>query len=142
MSFGYGIGDIIAVVSLSERIAQEVQNYRDAPRHFQQLGAELSLLRTTFQSVLQVKATNTHNMEFLERIRAIALHCRPVLQSFMDKMRSSESSLGTMRSVGGMSAIGKRLHWSVITRKDVDELRKVLLSEMVAINTLLGVQQL
>lgn len=44
MSFGYGIGDVIAVVNLFERIAQEVQNYRDAPPHFQQLGAELSLL--------------------------------------------------------------------------------------------------
>jgi hypothetical protein len=142
MSFGYAIGDVIAVVNLFERIAQEVQNYRDAPRHFQQLGAELSLLRTTIQSVMQVKATVPHDLEFLERIRAIAIHCRPALQSFMDKMRSSESSLGNMRSAGGMSAIGRRLHWSMITRKDVDELRKILLSEMVAINTLLGVQQL
>jgi hypothetical protein len=99
MSFGYAVGDVIAVIGLLERIAQEVQNYRDAPRHFQQLGAELALLHSTIQCVLQVEATQAHEVEILERIRALAMHCRP------------------------------------------EDVRRVVLSEIVAINTLLGVRQ-
>ena len=142
MSFGFSVGDVITVLNLFERVAVEVRNYRDAPRHFQQLGAELQLLRTTLQRLLQLQPGGEEEKEQLEHIRAIAMHCHQPLLSFINKMRPNEASLGPSRSMVTLGSIGRRLHWSLITRNDVDELRKVIMAEMTAINLLLAVQQM
>ena len=142
MSFGFAVGDVIAVVQLFERVATEVRNYRDAPQHFQQLGTELHLLQRTLQRLLQVEPNDEDEREQLEQIRAIALHCHQPVQAFIHKMRPSNVSLGHVSSSRTLSTIGRRLHWSLVTRGDVDELRKVIMSEMVAVNMLLAIQQL
>ena len=142
MSFGFTIGDAIAVINLLERAVVEIRNYRNAPRHFQQLATELHLLQSTLQRLLQIKPYDDEEHAHLEHIRAIAIHCSQPLQAFMAKMRSSEKSLGHVRSAGTLSTFGTRLHWSLITRQDVEEVRKVVLTEMTAINMLLGMQQL
>ncbi|MCJ1472303.1 hypothetical protein MMC13_000950 [Lambiella insularis] len=142
MSFGYAVGDVIAILNLFERVAIEVRNYRQAPQHFQQLAVELHLLQQTLHQLLRVEPSDDEEKEQLERIRAVALHCHQPLQAFINKMRPSERSLGPVQSAGTLSTIGRRLHWSLVTRNDVDDLRKVVLAELTAVNVLLGVQQL
>ena len=142
MSFGYAVGDVIAILQLFERVALEVRNYRNAPQHFQQLGVELQLLQGTLRRLLQVEATCEDEKQQLEHIRAIVIHCHQPIQAFINKMRGSENSLGHVRPSTTLSTIGRRLRWSLITKNDVDDLRKVVMSEMIAINMLLGLQQL
>ncbi|KAF5722435.1 hypothetical protein FMUND_2947 [Fusarium mundagurra] len=142
MSFGYGVGDVITVLGLFERIAIELRNYQDAPTHFQQLRAELDLLRGTLKRILSLEPECDAEREILAQIRAIVIYCAQPLQSMADKMRSKESSLGHFRTTRSLVSIGTRLHWSMIDQTDVKGLRKILLSQMAAINTLLSVQQL
>jgi hypothetical protein len=142
MSFGFSVGDFLAAIHTIKRVAEEVQSYKDAPRHFQQLSAELRLLHNTLQCVLHIQTTDSSELAGLDRIRMIAMHCHQPLQAFIDKMRPKETSLGHFRSAGTASTIGRRLHWSLIAKKEVEDMRKVIMSEMVAINVLLGVQQL
>ena len=142
MTFGCGIGDVIAILGVFERLAAEVRNYRDAPQHFQQLGVELQLLQTTLQRLLQIEPDGEDEVRQLEQIRAIAIHCHRPVQAFISKMRLSETSLGHVRSSSTLSTVSRRLHWSLIGKKDVDELRQVVMSEMIAINILLGMQQM
>ena len=142
MSLGYGLGDVIAILNLFERVALGVRSYRSAPEHFQQLGAELHLLQRALHRLLQVEPSDEDEARELEQIRAIAIHCHQPIQAFVNKMRPSDKSLGHVPSSRTLSTIGHRLHWSLITRKDVDDLRKVIMSEMIAINMLVGMQQL
>ncbi|KAF5585822.1 hypothetical protein FPANT_7376 [Fusarium pseudoanthophilum] len=141
MSFGYGVGDVIAVLGLFERIAVELRNYKDAPLHFQQLRAELDLMRGTLKRVLSLEPESEAERETLEQIRAIVIYCARPLQSMADKMRSKESSLGHFKTTRSLRSIGTRLHWSMIGLDDVQELRKTVMSQMAAINVLLSVQQ-
>ncbi|KAI0808513.1 hypothetical protein GGR55DRAFT_680199 [Xylaria sp. FL0064] len=142
MSFGFAIGDVIAVLGLFERVAVELRNYKNAPTHFQQLGVELELLHSTLKHVLCLSPEDAAEAKTLEQIRAIVMHCLPPIQALVGKMRSKQSSLGHYRSRRSLSNIGTRLHWSMIAQKDVEDLRTTLLSEMVAINMLLSAQQL
>ena len=135
-------GEIIAILGLFERVAVELRNYKDAPAHFQHLGVELDLLRSTLRHALQLRPENDDERQVLNKVGAIATHCLQPLQAMADKMRSKESSLGHFRTTRNLVNIGTRVHWSLIARKDIDELRKVILAEMVAINMLLSAQQL
>ncbi|KAI0441916.1 hypothetical protein F4803DRAFT_521157 [Xylaria telfairii] len=142
MSFGFAIGDVIAVLGLFERVAVELRNYKNAPTHFQQLGVELQLLHSTLKHVLCLPPEDVAENKTLEQIRAIVMHCLPPIQALASKMRSKQSSLGHYRNTRSLSNIGTRLHWSMIAQKDVEDLRATLLSEMVAINILLSAQQI
>ncbi|KAI1073290.1 hypothetical protein LB507_010811 [Fusarium sp. FIESC RH6] len=142
MSFGYAVGDVIAVLGLFERIAIELRNYKDAPMHFQQLRAELDLVHSTLKHVLSLEPDCKEEHQTLEQIRAIVLHCSAPLQGMVNKMRSKESSLGHFKSSKTLSNIGERLHWSMIAQGDVDSLRKIIMSQMASVNILLSVQQL
>lgn len=135
-------GEVIAILGLFERVAIELRNYKDAPLHFQHLGVELDLLRSTLRHALQLRPDNDDERHTLDKVGAIAMHCLQPLQAMAEKMRAKESSLGHFRTAGSLVNIGTRVHWSLIARKDVDELRKVVLAEMVAINMLLSAQQL
>ncbi|KAF5009438.1 hypothetical protein FDECE_4319 [Fusarium decemcellulare] len=142
MSFGYAVGDVIAVLGLFERVAIELRNYKDAPAHFQQLRAELDLVHGTLKHVLQLEPESQAERQTLEQIRAIVVHCSQPLQSMVDKMRFKEGTLGHFRTTRSLSNIGTRLHWSMVAQSDVDGLRKTMMSQMAAINILLSVQQL
>ncbi|KAF4437391.1 hypothetical protein F53441_13068 [Fusarium austroafricanum] len=142
MSFGCAVGDVIAVLGLFERIAIELRNYKDAPTHFQQLRAELDLVHSTLKHVLSLDPECEEELQTLEKIRAIVMHCSQPLQAMVGKMRSKDGSLGHFKTTRSLSAIGTRLHWSIIAKSDVDSLRQVVMSQMSAINILLSVQQL
>ncbi|EXL54410.1 hypothetical protein FOCG_05279 [Fusarium oxysporum f. sp. radicis-lycopersici 26381] len=142
MSFGYAVGDVIAILGLFERIAIELRNYKDAPMHFQRLCAELDLVRSTLKHVLMLEPESPAERQRLEKVRAIIMHCGQPLQSMAEKMRAKESSLGHFKTTRSLSSIGTRLHWSMIAQGDVEELRKTIMSQMAAINILLSVQQI
>ncbi|KAI1411106.1 hypothetical protein F5Y13DRAFT_201635 [Hypoxylon sp. FL1857] len=142
MSFGFAVGDVIAVLGLFERISVEIRNYKNAPAHFQRLSVKLDLLRSALQRVLQQSPDNETEGQTLEQIRAIVIHCMCLLQTLADKMQAKEGRLGHFRTTRSLGNIGTRLHWSMIAQKDVDEILKTIKSEMVAINTLLLTQHL
>ncbi|TXB99616.1 hypothetical protein FocTR4_00013632 [Fusarium oxysporum f. sp. cubense] len=142
MSFGYAVGDVIAILGLFERIAIELRNYKDAPMHFQRLCAELDLVRSTLKHALILEPESPAERQTLEKVRAIITHCGQPLQSMAEKMRAKESSLGHFETTRSLSSIGTRLHWSMIAQGDVEELRKTIMSQMAAINILLSVQQI
>ncbi|KAL7757394.1 hypothetical protein ACKLNR_011921 [Fusarium oxysporum f. sp. zingiberi] len=141
MSFGYGFGDVIAALSLWERVAIELRNYKDAHMQFQQLRAELDLLRGTLKRILSLEPECDAERETLEQIRAIVIYCAQPLQSMADRMRTKETSLGHFKTTKNLRSIGTRLHWSMVGLADVQELRETVISQMAAINVLLIVQQ-
>ncbi|KAL9087610.1 MAG: hypothetical protein Q9165_006534 [Trypethelium subeluteriae] len=142
MSFGFGVGDVLAVLSLLERVIIEIRHFKQAPLHFQQLQVELELLRNTLSQILKLQPENVVEFEFMGRIRAITLLCHRALEVFIDKMISKSHSLGCFRTANTLSSMGARLHWSMVARKDVSELRDVIISMNTSILMLLGMLQI
>ncbi|KAI1323345.1 hypothetical protein F5Y16DRAFT_384007 [Xylariaceae sp. FL0255] len=151
MSLGFGIGEIKAIGETIKRIVGEVKAYQAAPLHFQRLAIELEFLGSVCKQVFELRPALPEEHCHIERIRAIAIQCLGPLQEFQGKMARYESTLGSHRAqtrssgskiVGNMNrikAFGTRLHWSTMDRVVVDELRAILTSEILAINTLLSV---
>ena len=145
---GYtSVGDIVAVASLIERIATEVKSYRSAPLHFQRLAVELGFLSQVCTQVFELRPVLPDEKLQVERVRAIAMQCLGPLRAFEAKMKRYENTLGSISSGGSFKkrkrwdGLRKRLHWSSIARHEVDELRAILTSEILAINTLLTMHE-
>ncbi|KAL3466458.1 hypothetical protein BJX64DRAFT_284396 [Aspergillus heterothallicus] len=142
ISFGFGISDFLIAFRLFKNVAAEIKNYCDAPAHFQPLRAELGLLQNTLLQAFRAELTLDVEKQFNERIRAIAVHCHGPLQIFLDKMRQKTGALGHFRKMRTLGEVGVRLAWSMVWQKDVKDLRKLIISEMVAITVLLSMQQI
>lgn len=144
------IGDFVAIAGVIERIVTEVKSYKEAPLHFQRLAIELGFLSKVCHQAFELRSSGAEDLAQLERIRAIALQCLGPLREFEEKMRGYENTLGP-RAFGRSgnktsraerwSQVKKRLHWSSIARHEVDGLRAILTSEILAINTLLAMQK-
>ncbi|KAF5549803.1 hypothetical protein FMEXI_4054 [Fusarium mexicanum] len=139
MSFGYSIGDLIAIAGLIERIVVKVKSYKEAPHHFQRLAIELDFLSKVCHQAFHLVSSRVDEQARLERVRAIALQCLGPLQEFEEKMRRYENSLGPKgcsdnSTKGWVRSFKKRLHWSAIARHEVDELRAILTSEIFPVN--------
>lgn len=146
------VGDVIAVAGAIERIVAEVKSYREAPLHFRRLAIELDFLGQVCNHVFTLQPTLPEERSHIDRIRAIAMHCLGPLRVFEDNMRSYDNTFGIHGAAyaSGVAAGGglvklrnfkKRVHWSAITRHEVDELRAVLTSEILAINTLVTMHE-
>ncbi|KAI0534576.1 hypothetical protein GGR58DRAFT_520161 [Xylaria digitata] len=150
MSFGSSIGDAFAIIGAIERIVNEVRAYQSAPLHFQRLAIELGFLSSVCKQVFELRPSLPDELQHIERIRAIAMQCLGPLQDFEAKMAKYENTLGTHRDcirgkrrrVESIKGFGKQLHWSAIAQHDVNELRAILTSEILAINTLLTMIEL
>ena len=141
MSFSFAVGDIWAVIQVCERVADEIRNYRDAPRNFQQLGDQLHLFQQTLRYIADEASQDAETSQQLDTIKAIADHCLRPIQAFLDTMKTYEDSLGPSKSFMSMGRIGKRWHWSVKYLGQVDGLRQLVMSDMVAIIAIQGTQQ-
>ncbi|KAI4158381.1 MAG: hypothetical protein LQ342_007467 [Letrouitia transgressa] len=144
MSFGVGVGDVVAVVGLLERIAIELRNYDDAPIHFRQTSAELHLFHRALSRLLKIEPLDEGDKEWIDQIRAIAIQSHQPLLIFIERMKPKEITMGLNngRRTMALNTIGRRLHWSLIAKKDVAELRKVVVASMTAVNMMLGIHQL
>lgn len=98
MSFGVGIGDVVAIIQTFERVAKEIRSYRDAPAQFQQLGAGLYLLQQALQRLLQVNPVYEAEWQEMELIRAIVIYCHRHVQAFVENMGPFESAVGQVKS--------------------------------------------
>jgi hypothetical protein len=144
MSFGFAISDFIAVLGLVERLCTEIRNYRQAPVHFEQLGQELGFLHQVLSRIDQIEPStgNDADVAQIERIKAIATHCRRPLTSFIDRMGMFEEFLGHHRVERSLKGVKKKLHWSMsVTKNEVGDIRAIVVSQILAINTLLNAQQ-
>lgn len=145
--------DILAIAGTIERIFGEIKSYREAPDHFRRLAVELDFLGKVCNQVFTLQPTLPDEWAQVERLRAISMQCLGPLHSFEEKMRSYHNTFGiqadqtctpstscswTIRDLRHRKArVAQRLHWSAIARHEVDELRAILTSEILAINTIL-----
>ncbi|MCJ1285648.1 hypothetical protein MMC26_004989 [Xylographa opegraphella] len=166
MSFGFGVGDLLAIANTIERIVSEIKSYRSAPSSFQRLAIELELLTKTCTQILQIQPIEADDATRMDNIRKSMCLCLGPLKAFAEKMRSSEDSLGVSKWLaenhgalnddddpdgnGGQAhqntlrrrlrSVKDRIHWSMIESKEIDELRAVVAGQLVAVDTLLNVR--
>jgi hypothetical protein len=93
MSFGYGVGDFLAVTQLAWNV---YTGCKEAPKHFQDISSEVSSLHIILKETEEFIAAETDGLgpEREERLRRILGGCRDVLTE-LDALLEKFNSLGT-----------------------------------------------
>ncbi|RPB21250.1 hypothetical protein L211DRAFT_790752 [Terfezia boudieri ATCC MYA-4762] len=126
MSFGFGIGDILAV----SRLALDVYSaYKDAPEDFRNISHEIKSLHIIVDRHKDNFRDKTLNMDEERQLREILQGCTNVLED-LDKLRIKYMSLGSAQ--GSSAQAIDRIKWS---QENIVELRARLTSHTTLLNT-------
>ncbi|CZR63117.1 uncharacterized protein PAC_13014 [Phialocephala subalpina] len=138
--FGVGVGDFIAVGKLIKQIVVELQENGEAAPQYQGLLLELEALSRAL-ALLETLQPAKHELIQLSAIRAAAITCKRPLEEFLSKIWKFESRLGIFNARDNRyKGFARRMHFSMMYKDEIKELRSILGIHVATINLLLITQ--
>ena len=129
MSFGFAVGDFIAVGSLIVQIADSLKDVGDAKSDYQELIRELESLDRTLTHIEKLQGPTADN------IKCAALMCRYPLSEFLGKIKNYEKTLGVAaKKVSFVETTVEEVHLSFGKKDEVAKLRDYLNLHIGSIN--------
>jgi len=138
MSFGFSVGDFIAVGKLINDIVRCLQSVGGAKSEYQEMVREFEILNKALVHVDHLTAADQAMTAQLNHIKFAALSCRYPLQAFMTKMEKYDSSLGIKARMGMLRKAARKVRWSLGPSGDIKQLRMYLNTHVGTINMLLA----
>ena len=136
MSFGFSVGDFVAVGGLILDITKSLQDVGGAKSDYQELLQELKTLQIALEHLDSLERVSPHS-PYLESIKFAALSCRQPLEQFLHKIKKYEQSLGTKHKVCTARTAASKLQWAFGKREEVQKLQNYLNLHATTINMLL-----
>ncbi|KAI4641656.1 hypothetical protein J4E93_007754 [Alternaria ventricosa] len=121
MSFGFAVGDVIAVGKLIKDITDCLRSAGGAISDYQELIKELDALKTALDSVNQLYSNVTPSA-LLDTIKS----CRERLDEFWAKIKPYEPSLGSSSRSSAVRGTKDKLRWTFCRKEEVDQLQRNL----------------
>ena len=129
MSYGYGVGDFIAV----SKLAWDVYNaYKDAPEDFRNISDEIKSLHIIVERNKVKFQDKTLSSDEQAQLRDILQGCTNVLED-LDKLHIKYMRLGSAQ--GSSSQVFDGIKW---TQENIGELRARLTSNTTLLNTFIA----
>lgn len=139
MSFGFSVGDFVAVAKLIKEISSCLQDGQGAKQDYQDLLRELECLEQALRRLdqLQQSPASTSSVN-LDSIKYAALSCRRPLEQFLGKIRKYDKSLGLWGKSGVIKTATDKLKWGFGQKEEVGKLQAYLNIHVGTINILLA----
>ncbi|KAF2797253.1 hypothetical protein K505DRAFT_298803 [Melanomma pulvis-pyrius CBS 109.77] len=138
MSFGFSVGDFIAVGNLIKDISSCLQDARGANVEYQELLRELEFLQQAVQHLDKLQNSGSSSSTSLDSIKYGALSCRRPLEQFLGKIRKYNKTLGVWGKEGVLKSTVDKLRWGFGQKEEVRKLQSYLNIHVGTINILLA----
>lgn len=136
MSFGFSIGDFIAVGRL---ISDIVSSLRNSKSEYQHLIDQLLTLQEVLDQVACIDPPEELRIT-ASVIKGTSLRCETILTDFRNKVKKYDQSLGSKGPAGNARKIEQKLRWGASNKAtDVQKLQQELASYVGSINIALGI---
>jgi hypothetical protein len=139
MSFGFSVGDFIAVGKLIKDISLCLQDMGGAKADYQELVRELECLQQALKHLDRLDHGRASPLSLqLDSIKYAALSCRRPLEQFLAKLRKHDKPLGIWSKAGALASTSHKLQWSFGHKEEVQKLQGYLNIHVGTINILLA----
>jgi hypothetical protein len=139
MSFGFSVGDFIAVGKLIKDVSSCLQDIGGAKADYQELVRELECLQQALKHLNRLDRNSASLPSLhLDSIKYAALSCRRPLEQFLAKIQKHDKSLGIWGKAGVIASTSHKLQWSFGHKEEVHKLQNYLNIHVGTINILLA----
>jgi hypothetical protein len=136
MSFGFSVGDFLAVGKLITDITNSLREAGGSKSEYQELLRELESLNHALKH-LDNLPTNGASAN-LESIKYASLSCRRPLEQFLRKIEKYEKALGIWGGANPIKKTADKLRWAFGEKDEVTKLQSYLNIHIGTINILLA----
>lgn len=138
MSFGFSIGDFLAVGQLIAKIVISLRESGGAKTEYQDLILELESLQHALQHLDKLQ-TKSGSSSSLDSIKYAALSCCRPLEQFLDKIQRYDRSLGVWaKNTGSLKGTLDKVRWAFGQRDEIHKLQSYINVHVGTINILLA----
>jgi hypothetical protein len=137
MSFGFSVGDFIAVGKLISNITTSLQNIGGAKCDYRELVREFHLLQDLLHDVDRLQAVGTTS-KAVDSIKASALSCRYLLDQVHKDITKYEKSLGVKSRARWVRTTSDKLRWSFGEHDNIKRLQVYISTHIAFINARLA----
>ena len=137
MSFGFSIGDFLAVGTLIKDICRCLQDNKGSAAEYQELLRELECLQRALCHLDKLQNGSLPTTT-LDSIKYAALSCRHPLKQFLRKIQKYDTSLGIWRKDGAVKNTLNKLRWGFVEKEEVSKLQSYINIHIGTINILLA----
>ena len=141
MSFGFSIGDFIAVGSLIADIISSLREAGGSKSEYQELLRELESLQHALSQLDKLRLHGSYPRNF-DSIKYAALSCRRPLKDFLRKIQKFDKSLGVWSKRSKLQSVTDKLRWVCSHKDEIRRLQSYLNIHVGTINILLAEQNL
>ncbi|KAI1459628.1 hypothetical protein F4805DRAFT_419707 [Annulohypoxylon moriforme] len=135
MSFGFSVGDFLAVGKLATDIISSLKDSGGSRTEYQHLLRELECLQAALVHLDRLSETrNTHGVA---TIKYTALSCRRPLEEFLTKIRKYDGSLGIQSKPNPIKGVVDKVKFPLAHKDEVQALQAYLNVHINTINILL-----
>ncbi|KAI1207866.1 uncharacterized protein F4807DRAFT_168689 [Annulohypoxylon truncatum] len=136
MSFGFSVGDFLAVSKLAKDIISSLKDSGGSRTDYQNLARELECLQAALIHLDRLTATRTP--QDLAAIKYAALSCRRPLEEFLVRIRKYDRSLGIQSRPNPVKGVIDKITFPLTSRDEVQKLQAYLSVHIGTINILLA----
>lgn len=136
MSFGFSVGDFLAVGKLIADITNSLRECSGSKSEYQELLRELESLDNALKH-LDKLPTNIASAN-LESIKYAALSCRRPLEQFLGKIQKYDRALGIWGRANPIKNTADKLRWAFKEKDEIKKLQSYLNIHIGTINILLA----
>ncbi|TVY91471.1 hypothetical protein LAWI1_G003254 [Lachnellula willkommii] len=129
MSFGWSAGDIVAAISLVNKITKSVSSAGGARDHFQELETELKGLSRALCEISDL-ANAPNQIPEIVALKFAACLCEDTLKRFYEKILPFDESLGSGSKTSRLKATPRMVRWELLIKKEVPEFRTYLVAHV------------
>ena len=133
MSFGFSVGDFIAVGKLIADICSSLQSSGGSKSDYQELQRELDILSQILDQLRRLPSHSTNAN--LDPLKLSALTCQQALEAFRDRWKKYERSLSATSPSSRLRGITDKIRWGAEEQAEVQKLQTYLQRHSAMINT-------
>lgn len=137
MSFGFSVGDFLAVGSLINDIVCSLREAGGSKSEHQELVRELESLQQALSHLDKLQLGKSSQTS-LESIKYAAYSCRRPLEQFLGKIKKYEKSLGVWSQRSSLKSATDKLRWAFGEKDEIRKLQSYLNVHVGTINILLA----
>jgi hypothetical protein len=137
MSFGFSVGDFIAVGSLTADIISSLREAGGSKSEYQEILRELEGLERAL-SYLDMLQSGDACSTSIASIKYAALSCRRPLEKFLNNIKKYDNELGVWSKAGTIRSAAEKLKWAYTQKDEIRKLQIYLNVHVGTINILLA----
>ncbi|KAF2131475.1 hypothetical protein P153DRAFT_374341 [Dothidotthia symphoricarpi CBS 119687] len=137
MSFGFSVGDFIAVGKLISEAISCLQAVGGARSEYQELIREFQALDAALRHLDRLNSNDPDSTR-VDSIKYAALSCRHPLEEFLAKIKRYENSLDSRSCSGAVRSTADKIRWTFGQKDDIKRLQTYLNVHIGTINMLLA----